>query len=71
MVFSIAHFTSIINHLAHVPQIVLRVKRKKSISPHHLWEVDYITPQPINQSISPPELSKTGPIIPESNFRKS
>ena len=30
----------------------LVVIRKKSISPPHLWEVDYITPQPMKQSIS-------------------
>ena len=38
--------------------------RKKSISPPHLWGVDYIIPQPMKRFISPPELSKTGQITP-------
>jgi hypothetical protein len=44
---------------------------KKSISPPHLWWLDYITPQPMKRSISPPELCKTGQITPYYSFEKS
>ena len=43
---------------------IITKKRKKSISTPQLLGVDYITPQPMKQSISSPELSKTGQIIP-------
>jgi hypothetical protein len=45
--------------------------RKKSISPLHLWGLDYITPQSMKRSISPPELCKTGQITPYNSFEKS
>ena len=37
-------------------------KRKKSISTPHLWRVEFITPQPMKQSISSPQPFKTGQI---------
>ena len=43
---------------------IITKKRKKSISTPQLLGVDYITPQPMKRSISSPELSKTGQIIP-------
>jgi hypothetical protein len=46
-------------------------KWKKSISPSHLWGLDYITPQPMKRSISPPELCKTGQITLCNSFEKS
>ena len=43
---------------------IITKKQKKSISTPQLLGVDYITPQPMKRSISSPELSKTGQIIP-------
>jgi hypothetical protein len=41
---------------------------KKSISPPHLWGLNYITSQHMKRSISPPELCKTGQITPYNSF---
>ena len=42
------------------------VDMKKSISPHNLWGLEYITPQPMKQSISPLNFSKPVKLPPKA-----